>query len=1023
MTCAAAAQGLLATMLGSLIVAPAALRAAETPAQDAAQASAAAPANSPDCPARPNEKSIVVEKATEASADSSVAIAEEQSDDDRLEPIANVSDHEPELADPPADATAPPEPTLADAPADAKPGYAPATPGAEDRPATDDICVDDEDYIPHRPAQAVAPTVFEPANFNGIVPGEATRAQVLLKWGEPAAKTPGGATLTYELKDFPSIVVTFDGELVKAVRVQLFEPVGAAELIDRLGLAGVRPAVVVDDAGATTSMVFPERGVTFNQRSSLAAATATDGDAPIDGEAAADGETALETPDDDAVYEIVIGKIDAASFALRAENSASCSYSHQIADLETSLQFDPTVAAVRAKLAMLKLAAGQAVAAEKLAAAAVELEPRNDEIRLTWAKCLKYRARYDDAVRETRQVIESDHASQLVRARALEQLGLLAGLGSTDVQTRSVPLHNKAIELADKLVGGDDPAVSAAANQLLVEAHLAVAERIAAGNWKDKDQAVADWISRASGLAEEMITSGQADVSLRLQVAVSALSAGARLEPPIDPALWIAEAEETVRTLETNVIDPVARDEIDWQLGLAYYYATEIQHRRGHAAEALKYGALAESTLAPLAEARAEVPDTNYVLGRLYFQIGAVHAVHGQDHDMACEWYDRAADILLRPVPVTDFASPKQHGDALVSMGVSYWQTGQKDRAYELTKAGAELVEQGVAENLLAADALEVPRHNLSAMNRALGKPEGKRVDDSPHEEKVQVAEAQPVSSKSSKQSERSTTSKPQSRVANRRGGDGVVRRVTWVAVRRYNSASRSVLLRRPALSPPVIDRGLNDLCPRDSCRCAALPASAVRGYAMSDFQPADYGPVLAPLVSGDRCRALDAGSADEPLRRALQLATVDAAFAQSPVADREMAACTIAGVWLVHDFLDESHAISQNVETPTGAFWHGVMHRREGDYSNSKYWFRRVGAHETLAALDEHVAPLAAAAATVEWARRLLVGGRYDPFAMVDACQNAVRTVGAEADFYRRVQQVEWELLFDYSYRRAVGS
>jgi hypothetical protein len=190
----------------------------------------------------------------------------------------------------------------------------------------------------------------------------------------------------------------------------------------------------------------------------------------------------------------------------------------------------------------------------------------------------------------------------------------------------------------------------------------------------------------------------------------------------------------------------------------------------------------------------------------------------------------------------------------------------------------------------------------------------------------------------------------------------------------------------------------------------------------MRQFHPPDYGPVLEPLVSGDRFRPVDCGRADESLRSALQLATVDSAFAQTPVRDRDMAAATIAGVWLVHDFLDESHRISQNIETPTGAFWHGVMHRREGDFANAKYWFRRAGAHDVLDELDAIVAPLVADAATAKLARALLVGGRYDPFAMVDACEAAFRSSGHAADLCRRVQQAEWELLFDYSYRNAVA-
>lgn len=722
------ARQLACGVMGGLLVAPWGMGLAELCAADAAPASAAATAPVEGCAAEPPEKSIVVET-VKADEDPGFVMASDLSEAEELEPIANVSENEPDLAEPDEHTSLVPtldEEYAADAKttADAKPS---AESVAADETANDDAIADDEFGV--APEPAVAP--IQVASFNGATPGVTTRAELLRTWGQPMSNAASGSKLVYAVDGFSAVTVTLVADRVESLRVELPQPVRPDTLTNKLGLAGVRPAVLSDAAGVALSTAFPERGVTFIHRAVDSSAVATDGDAPTTADA------------DQQVQVIVIRQIEAATFLLRADTTSPWDFTLRIADLEAALRYDAQSAHIRWLLSEAKLATGSAVAAEALAREAVDLEPRNDEYRLQWGRCLKCLARYDQAVEETRLVIEGTTATPIIRARALEQMASLAALGSTEVQKRAVPLHNKAIALADQLSKSDDAAVRVAATQVLVNAHLAVAERVAVGAFDKKKEIVAQWISRASALSEELIGTGEADVSLRLQVALTALIAGAKLDPPIDPQLWIDEAEQAITALHQQVNDEMARNELDWQLGLAYLYATEISHRRADADAALKFGALAESALEPAAQWRKDFPDTEFVIGRLYFQIGAVYAVHRTDHVTACQWYDRAIEPLSQPVPVTELAAPGHHGDALVSMAVSYWETGDRERAYELTGAGIELVEQGIAEGLLAADAIDVPRSNFLAMSRALGKTALEKPSET-----VQVAETEPAPAK-----------------------------------------------------------------------------------------------------------------------------------------------------------------------------------------------------------------------------------------------------------------------------------
>ena len=183
----------------------------------------------------------------------------------------------------------------------------------------------------------------------------------------------------------------------------------------------------------------------------------------------------------------------------------------------------------------------------------------------------------------------------------------------------------------------------------------------------------------------------------------------------------------------------------------------------------------------------------------------------------------------------------------------------------------------------------------------------------------------------------------------------------------------------------------------------------------MAAFDESKYGPTFAGVLQIDRLRPLDEGHPDAEVRNKLETLTPSQAFAHAKVIDSDMARCCLAGVWLLHDFLDESHTVSQGITTTSGSFWHGIMHRREGDFSNSKYWFRKVGDHPVYGQLAEEVRELGE--------ENLLSDGMWDPFSFVDACQSTVRSEGSDALSCQRVQQSEWELLFDYCYWAATGN
>lgn len=137
---------------------------------------------------------------------------------------------------------------------------------------------------------------------------------------------------------------------------------------------------------------------------------------------------------------------------------------------------------------------------------------------------------------------------------------------------------------------------------------------------------------------------------------------------------------------------------------------------------------------------------------------------------------------------------------------------------------------------------------------------------------------------------------------------------------------------------------------------------------------------------------------------------TVATLLADQRVVDDAAARACVAGILLARDRFHDSHAISQDLATPEGSYWHGILHRREPDAGNANYWMRQVGNHPVHGPLAAAVRELGAV-----W---LLDRGVWNAARFIDACA----TGQSDEESLRAVQAKEIELLLAWCATKALG-
>jgi hypothetical protein len=129
--------------------------------------------------------------------------------------------------------------------------------------------------------------------------------------------------------------------------------------------------------------------------------------------------------------------------------------------------------------------------------------------------------------------------------------------------------------------------------------------------------------------------------------------------------------------------------------------------------------------------------------------------------------------------------------------------------------------------------------------------------------------------------------------------------------------------------------------------------------------------------------------------------------------ADAAMFGLVRAGLFYAVDALDPAHRIFQEERSDLGSYWHGMMHRREADFDNARYWFRRAGRQPFFDRLHRETG-----AHSGVMARQM----SWDPYLFTGECEQVRFGAEEKTEEMGKLQRAEFETIFEYTWRRAMG-